>query len=52
MWLEDEGYLVNEEQEELVEKSKQNKIKPWQKVWFCDTIGVTSREVTPQGKKT
>lgn len=27
MWLEDEGYLVNEEQEELVEKSKQNKIK-------------------------
>lgn len=27
MWLEDEGYLVNEEQEELVEKSKQNKVK-------------------------
>ena len=26
-WLEDEGYLVNEEQEELVEKSKQNKVK-------------------------
>jgi hypothetical protein len=27
MWLEDEGYLVNEEQEELVEKSKINKVK-------------------------
>lgn len=24
-WLEDEGYLVNEEQEELVQKSKENK---------------------------
>lgn len=26
-WLEDEGYLVNEEQEELVQKSKDNKFK-------------------------
>ena len=24
-WLEDEGYLINEEQEELVQKSKENK---------------------------
>lgn len=26
-WLEDEEYLVNEEQEELVQKSKDNKVK-------------------------
>ncbi len=26
-WLEDEGYLINEEQEELVQKSKDNKVK-------------------------
>jgi len=27
MWLEDEGYLVNEEQEALCQKTKENKIK-------------------------
>ena len=27
MWLEDEGYLENEEQEELEKKAKENKIK-------------------------
>lgn len=26
IWLEDEGYLVNEEQEELCQKSKENKV--------------------------
>lgn len=27
MWLEDEGFLINEEQEALCQKSKENKIK-------------------------
>ena len=27
LWLEDEGYLINEEQEELCKKAKENKVK-------------------------
>ena len=27
LWLEDEGYLINEEQEALCKKAKENKVK-------------------------